>query len=52
MTGKKLEVPLHGELKDVYLDRTGIKFDWSSKIRDYPDWKWYNYTIGLPFDVA
>ena len=50
-TGKKLVVNFTADLKDVFLDRTGIKFDWSSKIKDDKDWKWYNHTIGLPFDI-
>lgn len=37
------------DLKDVYLDRTGIKYDWKTNITGDANWKYLNYVINLPF---
>ena len=38
------------DLKDVVLDRTGIKYDWKTNITGYNKWKYEDYVINLPFN--
>jgi hypothetical protein len=39
------------DLKDVMLDRTGIKFDWQTNITGDAKWTYNQHSIGLPFDA-
>lgn len=46
----KFVVNFTADLKEVFLDRTGVSWEWKTNITDYAGWKYYDNVVGLPFN--